>query len=250
MRLCRLLPVILFVLMVALSSGEGYTQIFKSTGIGSGWEQKKEVDKEKKKSDGPIRVKTVEELTGSNAWTDETRYFEDIRLDSLWYVGVGNPIPERMAAKMDKVYRMSMKLDNGKYIRVQCIGRGISHPSDRFNSLLLPAEIYDYDSELVAPWSDSENLITDICQYPALDNKTKALEMAYDAEGNVVRSASFEFPEADRALVVYYDCKGNIVNLTDPRKYKRGTIVIVDFNQGEMDYTVADLGGWPIVKVK
>ena len=265
------------------------------TGIGTGWWQntnEENKNNENKKESGPkvpagMKVETkkivkIEDLSNTTGWIDETRYFKDIRMDSLWFVGVGKPISEKKALLMDTVYRMSMKLNNGKHIHVECLNHGKPLVSERLMSKLLPVEKYDYDIDGDSSWIDSEKMITQIFQYPSVDNIHKSFEIGCDGDGTVVHSASIEYitdnslnyrdcgvsdsnsidvnysgravyktknfvSKNNLAIIVYYDSNGNIVNLTNPLKYLDGTIVIADFKKNPV-FTVSDIGGWPIKK--
>lgn len=250
MRHILLLHVVLFGLMSILSMKTASAQINRNLGISSGWTDKLDSKKEKAKSitNQPINVKPIQILRNSYGWTEETRYFEDICLDSLWYVGVGNPVSAREASKMEKVYRLSMKLNNGKYIHVECLSRGVQLTDEKFCSRLFPLENYDYDM-VDSAWVASEKCITQVYQYPSSDNNRKAIEISCDSEGNIAHSASIEFTAGCQAIIVYYNASGNIINLTNSKNYKDGTIVLVELDSdGGYTYTVTDIGGWPIKK--
>lgn len=181
-------------------------------------------------------------------WTEASVYFNDIKQDSLWYVGIGEPIPAQKAAKMDTVYRMSKKLANGKYIHVECLSNNVQKSSEKFCSRLLPVDRYDYDADKGLSWEKIDKNISQIYQYPSADG-TKAMEIACDSDGKLIHSSSIEFPSRTRAIIMYYDSEGNIINLTDSKRYKNGTIVLIDFlNNEDPVCTVTDIGGWPIKK--
>ncbi len=248
MKHLRIFSTVFCVLVSIFISNTASAQFNHSNQIGRGWTERSKEDKQDKKDVGQqARVIKIENLRNSGIWTEETKYYEDIRMDSLWYVGVGNPISADKATRMDKVYRLSMKLSNGKYIHVECLERGAQKPSEKFCSRLLPVEKYDYDIGADSTWVESEKFISQIYQYPSIDTNSKSMEIGCDKDGNTVHSASIEFMTDNRAIIIYNNSMGNMINLTASERYKAGTIVIVEFSKtGDPIYTVSDIGGWPI----
>lgn len=244
---------VFWVLVSILASGTASAQFNNSNQIGRGWKVKSKEDRPDKK-EMTLKVRTAKHVTPEklNAWVEETNYFKDILVDSLWYVGAGEPIEEKTALNMDRVYRLSMKLNNGKYIHVECLRKGLPEPSDMFCSRLMPVEKYDYDIKgSDSLWVSSQGRITQVYQYPSVDIDDKSIEICCDKDGNMVHSASIEFPMDGRAIVIYNDSMGNIISLTDDERYKTGTIVLVDFPEdGDPVYIVSDIGGWPIQKIQ
>lgn len=238
---------VIFMLASILMSISTHAQFNSNSQIGRGWKKElKENRQDKENRISQVKVVKIETLENINTWTAETKYFRDIQIDSLWYVGVGDPINEKTALKMDTVYRLSMKLNNGKYMHVESLSNGLPNPAQIFKSQLLPIEKFDYSTDLDSMWVANQNYITQIYQYPSTGNY-KACELVYDRDNNLIHTESIEFITDGRAIIIYNDSMGNLINLTDTNRYKNGTIVIVDFSDGKSPlYTVSDIGGWPI----
>lgn len=247
MKKLRFVAIVISILVSYLIPNIAYCQFNSSNKIGQGWEtESKESHQDKKDFKSQVKVVKIESTENINDWTAETKYYKDIKVDSLWYVGVGNPVNEKTALKMDTVYRLSMKMNNGKYIHVESLRKGLPTPSSMFKSRLLPIEKFDYSDNLDSIWVEAQNNITQIYQYPSIGNY-KACELDYDKDNNLIQSESIEFTGDGRAIIIYNDSSGNIINLTDANRYKNGTIVVVDsLNEITPRYTVSDIGGWPI----
>lgn len=247
MKNIRYITLAISILVSFMTPNIIYSQYHSSNQIGQGWNAvAKETQHDKKDMNFQAKVVKIEILENINDWTADTKYYRDIQVDSLWYVGVGSPINEKNAIKMDTVYRLSMKMSNGKYIHVESLRYGSPSPSIKFRSRLLPIEKYDYSADLDSTWVKAQNNITQIYQYPSTGNR-KACELDFDINNNLIHTVSIDFITDGKAIIIYSDSSGNIINLTDANRYKDGTIVVVDsLNEGSPRYTVSDIGGWPI----
>lgn len=243
----RFVILAIYILVSFMTPNIIYSQYHSSNHIGQGWNAvAKETRRDKKDMNSQVKVVKIETIGNINDWTADTKYYRDIQVDSLWYVGVGSPIKEKNALKMDTVYRLSMKMNNGKYIHVESLCYGLPSSSTRFRSRLLPIEKYDYSNDLDSTWVKAQNNITQIYQYPSTGNR-KACELDFDINNNLIHAESIDFTTDGKAIIIYSDSSGNIINLTDANRYKNGTIVVVDsLNEITPRYTVSDIGGWPI----
>lgn len=247
MKNLRYITLVISILVSFMIPNIIYSQYHSSNHIGKGWNsESKEIKRDKKDLNSEVKIVKIETIENINDWTDDTKYYRDIGTDSLWYVGVGSPIKEKNALKMDTVYRLSMRMNNGKYIHVESLRYGSPSPSIKFRSRLLPIEKYDYSDNIDFTWVESQNNIAQIYQYPSTGN-LKACELDCDIANNLIHTESIEFTTDGRAIIIYNDSMGNIINLTDANRYKNGTIVVVDsLNEVSPRYTVSDIGGWPI----
>lgn len=207
--------------------------------------------------DGSVSVKKnyKEEkvLISSDNWENDTVYYKELIREGTWYKGCGSAVnPENINAE-DTVYRLTMKLNNGKYMHVETFKGGKKISSDLYKAFIVPSDLQDYDIEedmISNPnWIDSQKNIVEVFLIPSSDLNSVIAEKAYDEGQKIVHIANIEKISDQKAVVCYFDSQGNILNLTDPKRYDYGTIAIYEWDK---DYnskiTITDLSGWPIAK--
>lgn len=201
----------------------------------------------------PTIIRTVVEgqaiFTADN-WTTDTIYYSDLVKEGLWYKGSGKPISKKTANNLDQAYRMTMRINNGRYLHVESLKKGQLSPSHIFQSYLLPIDRYDYDPAFFndSVWLTNQQRIAQVYLTPSLDGSSIISERCYDNDQSIIHTMSIERIEPFKAIATYHNPDGLLINLTNSTHYDAGTIVIIEWEDTiTLPKTiVADRSGWPI----